>query len=267
MTGALSSEMTSTWSQHRYRVQSSVAVTPVIRELRLTPLGNRLAFRAGQYVLLGDVDWRVPQRSYSVANAPREDGSISLLVTLVQDGPTSTWAHGLRSGDGVLLEGPFGTFVGADDRTGPALLLGAGSGLAPVRALAEALLERVPQRPVTLLFSCRTRADRIDHERFEQWQRERRDFRYLCTLTRDATAPLHARLPVLLADCVGRDLSGWEVFASGPPGFVVGCAAAAQALGALATDVRTEEFFTDPQPWLGAMPSMPEGGTIPREAP
>lgn len=238
----------------------------MIRELWLTPVESTLAFRAGQYVLLSDVDWRVPQRSYSVANAPRADGAISILVTLVDGGPTSTWSHGLKAGDEVLLEGPFGTFMSAADHHGPALLLGAGSGLAPARALAEDLIEREPFRPITLFFSCRTQADLIDAERFERWQRERTGFRYLYTLTRDANAPRHARVPALLAECVARDLSGWEVFTSGPSGFVVGCAAAAQALGALASDIRTEEFFTDPQPWMGDMPPVPEAGTPTQEA-
>jgi CDP-4-dehydro-6-deoxyglucose reductase len=254
-----------TWSQHRYRVQSSVAVTPVIRELWLMPVREQIIFRAGQYVLLSDVDWRVPQRSYSVANAPRADGAISILVTRVQGGPTSTWSHALETSDEVLLEGPFGTFMSAADRRGPALLLGAGSGLAPVRALAEDLIEREPRRPITLFFSCRTRADLIDAERFERWQRERAGFRYLHTLTRDPGVPRHARIPALLADCVGRDLAGWEVFTSGPSGFVVGCSSAAQALGALATDIHTEEFFTDPQPWLGDMPPVPAGGNTTQE--
>lgn len=256
---------TSGWFEYRYRVRLSTRVTPVIRELWLTPAEGQLAFRAGQYVLLSDVDWRVPQRSYSVANAPRVDGAISILITLVEGGPTSTWAHGLCAGDEVLLEGPFGTFMSAPERTGPALLLGAGSGLAPVRALAEDLLERSPARPVTLFFSCRTAADLIDRERFERWQRERAGFRYLHTLTRDPAAPRHARIPALLGDCVGRDLSGWEVFSSGPSGFVVGCSEAAQALGAAATDIHTEEFFTDPQPWLGAMPPVPQSGAPTQE--
>ena len=48
---------------------------------------------------------------------------------------------------------------------------------------------------------------------------------------------------------------------------VVGCAEAAQALGADATDIHTEEFFTDPQPWLGAMPPKPERGSAPGGTP
>jgi NAD(P)H-flavin reductase len=103
-------------------------------------------------------------------------------------------------------------------------------------------------RPVTLFFSGRTADDAIDRARFETWQRHRPGFRYLLTLTREPHADRCRRIPALLPNAFG-DLSGWEVFVSGPPGFVVACAAAARALGTVAVDVHTEEFFTDPQPW------------------
>jgi len=241
------------WGQFRCRVISTEAVTPVIRELWLAPVDGAFAYRPGQYMLLGDTEWRVPQRSYSLADAPRSDGRVSMLVTAVAGGVTSTWAHGLRAGDEVLLEGPFGTFVGAPGRDGPVLLLGAGSGLAPVRALAQGLVEQQPGRPVTLVYSCRTRADLIHDEQLDALQHRHPALRYLRTLTRDPAAPLHARVPALLAHVVGG-LAGWEVFAAGPPGFVVDCAAAARTLGAAATDIRTEEFFVDPQPWTDAAP-------------
>lgn len=242
-----------TWAVHRYRVRENRRVTPVICELRLDPVDGMLDFQAGQYVLLSDTDWRVPQRSYSLANAPREGGGVSLLVTRVDEGPTSTWAHGLGAGDDVQLEGPFGTFVPAPERQGPVLLLGAGSGLAPLRALAESLHGR---RPVTLFFSARGRKDLIDARAFEQWQQTEPEFRYLFTLTRETGHRWQGRLPPLLSPALGN-LEGWEVFASGPSGFVVGCAAAARALGAAASDVHTEEFFVDPAPWLGQKPPLP----------
>lgn len=246
------------WDRHPYRVASGEMVTAVIRELWLEPVESAVHFQPGQYVLLSDTDWRVPQRSFSVANAPRRDGSVSILVTLVDGGATSPWAHRLGVGDEVLLEGPFGAFVTEADRTSPVLLLGAGSGLAPCRSLAEALLTEEPTRRVTLFFSGRTEADAISRDRFEQWQREHDTFRYLLTCTREEHAPHQrrpdARIPALLADMVG-ELRGWEVFTAGPPGFVKACAAAAQALGADPTDIRTEEFFVDPTPWTDVAPS------------
>lgn len=241
-------------------------VTPVIRELWLAPDGEHMPYRPGQYLLLADGEYRVPQRSYSVANAPRTDGRLSLLVTLVPGGPTSMWAHRIDENDEVSVQGPFGTFTTSAEATRPVLLLGAGSGLAPLRALAEALLdpgcpEGAAARPVTLFFSGRTRADEMDRDRFLGWQQDHPHFDYRVTYTRDARERRHTRIPALLHEEF-ETLRGVEVFAAGPPGFVTGCQAAAECLGALPVDIRTEEFFTDPSPWTDEMPPIP-----PRDAP
>ncbi len=252
----MSSDMS--WDDYPHRVRASRLVTPVIRELWLAPEATVLPYRPGQYVLLSDLDHQVPPRSYSVANAPRVDGQVSLLVTHVPDGPTSRWVHEqVRPGERVMLAGPYGTFVPDPDLSGPVLLLAAGSGLAPARALAEALLGGRPPRPVTLFFSARTIADAIDHSRFLDWANACSGFRYLLTLTRSPHAPDRPRIPDLLPATLG-DLTGWEVFASGPPGFVTGCAAAVHALGTDPGAVHTEEFFTEPQPWTGQPPASTE---------
>ncbi len=243
------------WDEYRYRVVQSRRVTPVVQQLELEPEDAAMAYRPGQYVLLSDVDFRMPQRSYSLANAPRPDGGVRLLVTRVPGGPTSCWVHDrLAVGETVLLNGPYGTFVLDPGASGPVLLLAAGSGLAPVRALAEFLLHEQRARPVTLFFSARTAADSIDHELLGAWDGQHPEFRYLRTLTRVPGAPAHPHVPDLLGDAVG-DLTGWEVYASGPPGFVRACAAAAEVLGADPARIHTEEFFADPQPWTGTAPA------------
>ena len=60
--------------------------TPAILELLLRPLDGSLEYVPGQYVLLEDRDDTVAPRSYSIANAPRPDGALSLLVTRVPGG-------------------------------------------------------------------------------------------------------------------------------------------------------------------------------------
>lgn len=245
-------------AEHAYRVLTTAAVTPSIRELWLAPVGRPLPFVPGQYVLLSDADHRLPQRSYSVASAPRADGRLSLLVTRYPNGPVSGWVHtGLAAGDAVSVAGPYGNFVVAAGSADPLLLLGAGSGLAPVRALAEALLASGADREVILFQSARTAADAIDRARFEGWTREHPRFRYLLTLTRDPAAPLHRHVQDLIPGTLER-LDGWHVYVSGPSGFVTGCARVARAAGAQPDHVHTEEFFADPEPWSGVPPSAPQ---------
>jgi CDP-4-dehydro-6-deoxyglucose reductase len=237
-----------------YRVRAIERVTPSIVEVWLHPLVEPMGFLPGEYVLLEDSDRRVPPRSYSIANAPRPDGDISLLVTRVAEGATSSWVHDrLRAGDEVVLAGPYGTFVADPSCTSPSLYLAAGSGLAPIRALIGASLKATPQRSLILVLSARTEADVLDRERLLGWQAEHPQFRFIATLTRAAGAA-RRRVPDLLADICSR-LAGHEVFIAGSPGFVLACAAAAETLGAARERVHTEPFFVEPQPWSGPPPA------------
>ena len=95
-----------------YTVLARTSRTPNIVELELRPAGERLSYQSGQYGLIGDLGYTVPVRSYSLADAPDPSGRISVLVTEVPGGETSTWIHrGLQVGDCVLVSGPYGTFV------------------------------------------------------------------------------------------------------------------------------------------------------------
>ncbi|MGH2884671.1 MAG: FAD-binding oxidoreductase [Solirubrobacteraceae bacterium] len=232
-----------------YEVTGIERRTPTIVKLELRPQGEILEYLPGEYVLLEDDLHEVPPRSYSVANAARPGGTISLLVTRVADGATSRWVHErLRVGDTVRLSGPYGTFVDHPGSTAPALYLAAGSGLAPIRALLEAELRSGARSPLMLIFSARTEADVIDRARFERWQAERHRFWFIRTLTRGPGPPPRGRIPALLP-ALHADLSDHDVFIAGAPGFVMACAAAADALGARRERIHTEVFFVEPQPW------------------
>jgi CDP-4-dehydro-6-deoxyglucose reductase len=240
-----------------YEVVGVERRTATIVELWLRPLGSALEYLPGQYVLLGDDRGEVPPRSFSVANAPRSDGLISLLVTRVTDGQASLWVHDrLRVGQAVSISGPYGTFIDEPTATAPALFLAAGSGLAPIRALVEAASARGSRSELTLIFSARTEADVIDCERFEERQAQDARFRFIRTLTRGTGPHARGRIPALLPRLYA-DLSGHEVLVAGAPGFVRECAAAAEALGVPREHVHTEVFFVEPQPWTGG--SLPVG--------
>ncbi|WP_338751709.1 FAD-binding oxidoreductase [Janibacter alittae] len=232
--------------------------TPVVAGLTLRPLADRIDFAPGQYVLLQDEERLVPVRSYSVANAPREDGTLDILVTAVPGGATSTWlARDAAIGDRLLASGPYGTFVADPDHAGPTLYLAGGSGLAPALALIEAAVRDGgaddPMRRHTLVFSGRTAEDVIDHERLTRLAAEHPGLDYVRTLTRvpegGAPPPL-GRVPALLPSLVD-DLAEHAVHVSGAPGFVDACTRAAQDLGARPGRLHTEEFYAEPIPWHG----------------
>ena len=189
--------------------------------------------------------YRVVATERRTTTIRRPDGLISLLVTRVRDGQTSTWIHDhLRVGDEVTVSGPYGTFVDDPTSTAPCLLLAAGSGLAPIRSLLEATLSACPRRSVTLIVSARTDADVIDCERFTGWQGSQPRFRFVRTITGAAGPSPRGRIPAVLPS-IGVELIDCDVFIAGAPGFVRACAAAAMALGARPERIHTEEFFVE----------------------
>ncbi|MFC8849617.1 MULTISPECIES: globin domain-containing protein [unclassified Micromonospora] len=109
---------------------------------------------------------QVPQlrlwRYLSPANAPRADGTIEFHVRAA--GRFSTHlVRRLRVGDQVLLGSPTGTALSSYDRSPhlPLLLVAGGTGLAPLRAVVEAL-RAGPGRSTTLVVGGRTPEDLYD---------------------------------------------------------------------------------------------------------
>jgi len=232
-----------------FLVVSRTRRTPVIMEVELQPVGEPLHYLPGQYVLVSDQDCDMPVRSYSVANAPEDSGRISLLVTEVVSGLTSSWlTRGVQIGGTVLVSGPYGSFVADAGVDTPTLGLAGGSGLAPIRALAQDAVRRPIGQPFTVLFSARTEIDVMDRERFAQWERQYAGFRFVRTLTRSDGTPPVGRIPEILSTLFA-DLSDHEVFVAGPPRFVADCTQSVRQLGVHPGHLHTEEFFAEPQPW------------------
>jgi CDP-4-dehydro-6-deoxyglucose reductase len=218
--------------------------TPKIREVHLRPVGGPIRYWPGQYLMVGDETAGAPPRPYSIANAPRTDGDISLLVSRVPDGRTSGWIHeSVAPGANVTVAGPYGTFIGDPGTDTPVLCLAAGSGLAPILALTDAALRRGFNRPVTILCSARTETDVFDQGLIAWWTAKHRKFRFLTTFT--GTPPVGAeltgRIPDVLAS-VTPDLSGHNVYIAGSPDFAEACRAAAVSLGAHDERVHLEAY-------------------------
>lgn len=232
----------------RFVVVSKRQASPAITEIVLQPVHQRLAFVAGQYVQVADPAGRLPPRSYSVANAPRDDGRLRLLVTRVPGGPASGWlTQALGVGEEVLVSGPYGRFT-ASGPARPVLALAGGSGWAPICSLAAQAARGGFAQPFTAIFSARSERDVLDAGCTARWQRDHVNFRYLRTLTREPGAPPLGRIPQVLPT-LGLDLAALEVYIAGPPPLVADCTHAVRALGAAPGHVHTEEFYSDPEPW------------------
>lgn len=142
------------------RIQALERVVPTVLKvtLRLPPTAD-LQFRAGQYIdIIGHAGLR---RSYSIANAPREDHMIELHVREVPGGAMSEyWFNSAKPGDLLRLHGPLGTFFLRDVENKDLMFLATGTGIAPVKAMLESLVSsaRLP-RSVTVYWGNRCHDD------------------------------------------------------------------------------------------------------------
>jgi CDP-4-dehydro-6-deoxyglucose reductase len=121
------------------RIQSLERLSPdVLRVLlRLPPTGT-VNHLPGQYIdVIGAEGLR---RSYSIANAAREDKLIELHVREVPDGAMSRyWFRQAKVNDLLRLRGPLGTFFLRGHAGMDLVLLATGTGIAPAKAILEGL--------------------------------------------------------------------------------------------------------------------------------
>jgi ferredoxin-NADP reductase len=126
-------------TRHRLRVTSVVGESRDVVSVHLTGKRlDRLPAEAGQFLafrFLSGAGW-TRAHPYSLSAAP--DGrSLRITARVVGDG--SADLRGLRRGTRVLVEGPYGRLSARARTRRRVALFGAGVGVTPLRALAEAL--------------------------------------------------------------------------------------------------------------------------------
>lgn len=125
------------------RIDSIERLTPYVTEVTLrVPPASMLIYLPGQYI---DIIKGGLRRSYSIANAPRDDGKLVLQISRVDRGVMSNyWFNEARVNDLLRLEGPLGTFCLRTTEPENIVFLATGTGIAPVKAMLEEL-ERSPE--------------------------------------------------------------------------------------------------------------------------
>ncbi|MBW2460345.1 MAG: FAD-dependent oxidoreductase [Deltaproteobacteria bacterium] len=174
-------------------LRSARALSPTVRELGFrTADGEAFDYVAGQWLTLYvATDEGELQRSYSIAASPDpvEPDRVELAVTFVEGGPASGALHAMSLGTRVDAGGPLGFFtLDGVPPEAPVVLVGTGTGVAPLRAMLQAELRRSPVEgpPITLLFGCRTPEDILYREELEALAAAHERFHYASTLSRAA---------------------------------------------------------------------------------
>lgn len=132
--------------------------------------GHGLTWKAGQFLTLVVPTGVGPlKRAYSISSAP--GGPLQVTVKRVAGGRASSWlVERLTVGQRLVVHGPSGSFVcePVAQSSRRVLLVGGGSGITPLMAIAEALRRDEPGSVVRLVYGNRSPADTIFRERLAE---------------------------------------------------------------------------------------------------
>ncbi len=212
-------------------------------ELKLkTPENIPFTFLAGQYINILLKDGR--HRSFSIANAPEDDGPIELHIRHVEGGEFTDYVFADLKEQALLrFEGPLGTFFLREDSDRPMIFMAGGTGFAPIKGIVEHELAQGGKRPMHIYWGVRSLEDLYMHELPQKWAEEYDHITYTPVLSHPKdednwtgrTGFVHA---AIIHDY--DDLSGYDVYAGGPPQMVNAGFEAFAEMG-----LPEEQYFSD----------------------
>ena len=181
-----------TW--YESRIIKIEAASPTVRRFWLEieePNEPPFAFRAGQFVTFDlPISERRQKRwrSYSIANAPENDGRVlEFCVVKMEGGAGSTFLfEGIEIGSKIKFRGPDGAFFLPETIETDLVFIATGTGVAPFRSMIFDLKNTTqPHKNLHLIFGTRTADGILYRSEFEKLAAEDPRFRFDVALSRD----------------------------------------------------------------------------------
>jgi NAD(P)H-flavin reductase len=219
-------------------------LSPTVVRLRLRT-AIPLYYHAGQFVNLKRGDGLI--RSYSLASLPSEDDFLELHVKRMPDGVMSNWlADEFNIGDSIEIDGPLGECFYSDDMQGqPVLLVGTGTGLAPLIGVIRDALHHAHHGPIHLYHGAFSNDELYLDKQLQALVKATDNLTYTSCLTGEMAAEDVEKgraCDVSLAD--NPRLAGWQVFLCGAPSMVKSMQQRAYLAGANLRDIHVDPFET-----------------------
>ncbi|HEM7309198.1 TPA: ferredoxin--NADP reductase [Acinetobacter baumannii] len=208
-------------SIEKFSVEKVLSVhrwTPTLFSFTMTR-PSHFKFTAGQFARIGlKVGDELVVRAYSVVSSPFDE-TLEFFSIVVPDGAFTSNLQHLKVGDELYLEKiPYGYLTLAryqQPLPHDLWLLATGTGLAPFLSMLQDFETWSNYQKINLVYSVRTAAelayvDRIQ-EIAETFGEGHLGFKFIPIITRDSSAPLHERLPVLIENGELEKVAGLEL--------------------------------------------------------
>ncbi|EMC7873208.1 ferredoxin--NADP reductase [Acinetobacter baumannii] len=208
-------------SIEKFSVEKVLSVhrwTPTLFSFTMTR-PSHFKFTAGQFARIGlKVGDELVVRAYSVVSSPFDE-TLEFFSIVVPDGAFTSNLQHLKVSDELYLEKiPYGYLTLAryqQPLPHDLWLLATGTGLAPFLSMLQDFETWSNYQKINLVYSVRTAAelayvDRIQ-EIAETFGEGHLGFKFIPIITRDPSAPLHERLPVLIENGELEKAAGLEL--------------------------------------------------------
>lgn len=219
-------------------------LSPSVYSLRLQT-AVPLYYHAGQFVNVRRSDGVI--RSYSLASLPSEDDCLELHVKRMKSGVMSNWlADEFNVGDSLDIEGPVGSCFYASEMKGqPILLVGTGTGLAPLIGVLRDAMHNNHTGPIYLYHGAYAQEELYLDKELRELVSKSEDFYYKACVTGDMpeeTVQAGRACDIALQD--NPQLGGWNVFLCGAPSMVKSMQQRAYLAGAALQNIHSDPFET-----------------------
>ncbi len=186
-----------------------------------------MKFWAGQYVdiTVRTKDGEEITRSFSMANTPDQAKKLRFIIKKYPDGRFSNEldAGGIEVGAAVTVRGPFGSCFRREGRTGPIILVAAGSGMSPIWSILHDHIASGETRPVHFFYGARTRADLFYTDQLAEITAAHPEITFTPVLSHADTDPDWQGATGFVHQVVGTELKrlgiegDGDAYACGPP--------------------------------------------------
>jgi len=205
------------------RVEKMELLTHDVMKLQLKlPETERMQFMAGQYLEILLKDGK--RRAFSIANAPHDDKYIELHIRRVPDGQFGDFVFdGLKEKALMRIEGPLGSYFLREDSERPIILMGGGTGFAPLKGMLEHAFYISSQRPVHLFCGARSKRDLYMDEMVKEWIGKYKNLKYTAVLSEPEVEDNWQGETGFVHKSVIKhypNLTEFDVYLSGPPPMV-----------------------------------------------
>ncbi|MBL7054085.1 FAD-dependent oxidoreductase [Patescibacteria group bacterium] len=167
------------------KIQSKKNLTSDIVKLKIV-LKNKdiLDFRPGQFIMLGLYDklgniWQ--KRAFSICSSPLNKEYIELVIKI--GGSFTQKINKLKTGDKVVVFGPFGEFVFEENRMNNVVLLAGGIGATPFMSIIRYCSQKKLNNKLFLIYSNKIKQNIVFYKELKAIIKKNKNFKVVFSLT------------------------------------------------------------------------------------